>query len=99
MGYVTALGEEVRGLAVGDRVAWVYHVDSYAEQLDIPASSLVKVPDEVNDETAAAMMMQGLTANHFTTETYAPTRASSTTAPTHEDIESRSTRGKLLLLP
>jgi NADPH:quinone reductase len=71
MGYVTTLGAEVRGLAVGDRVAWVYHVGSYAEQLAIPAKSLVKVPDDVNDETAAAMMMQGLTANHFTTETYA----------------------------
>jgi NADPH:quinone reductase len=71
MGYVTALGEGVRDLAVGDRVSWVYHMGSYAEQLAIPTESLVKVPDDVNDETAAAVMMQGLTANHFTTETYA----------------------------
>lgn len=71
MGYVTALGEGVEDLAVGDRVAWFYHPGSYAEVLAIPAASLVRVPDDVPDETAAAVMMQGLTANHFTTETYA----------------------------
>ncbi|NEC65367.1 quinone oxidoreductase [Streptomyces sp. SID9727] len=71
MGYVTALGEGVEGLAVGDRVAWFYHPGSYAEVLAVPADRLVKVPDDVPDETAAAVMMQGLTANHFTTETYA----------------------------
>jgi NADPH:quinone reductase-like Zn-dependent oxidoreductase len=71
MGYVIALGDDVRGLAVGDRVAWVYHRGSYAERLAIPAASLVKVPEDVDDETAAAVMMQGVTANHFTTETYA----------------------------
>ena len=71
MGYVAALGDGVRGLAVGDRVAWVYQPGSYAEQLTVPADSLVKVPDDVDDETAAAVMMQGLTASHFTTETFA----------------------------
>src|SRR5258708_24629029 len=71
MGYVAALGDGVRGLAVGDRVAWVYQRGSYAEQLTVPADSLVRVPDDVGDETAAAVMMQGLTASHFTTETFA----------------------------
>jgi NADPH2:quinone reductase len=71
MGYVTALGEGVRDFAVGDRVAWYYRKGSYAEQLAVPADSLLKVPDVVADETAAAVMMHGLTANHFTTETYA----------------------------
>jgi RNA polymerase sigma-70 factor (ECF subfamily) len=71
MGHVTALGDGVEGLAVGERVAWYYHPGSYAEQLAIPADSLVQVPDYLDDETAAAVMMQGLTANHFTTETYA----------------------------
>lgn len=70
-GIVTALGEGVRDLAVGDRVAWVYHKGSYAEQLAIPARSLVPIPDDVTDETAAALMMQGLTAGHVVTETYA----------------------------
>ncbi|MEU5609914.1 quinone oxidoreductase [Streptomyces sparsogenes] len=71
MGYVIAVGDGVDDLAVGERVAWFYHPGSYADVLAIPADSLVKVPDEVPDETAAAVMMQGLTANHFTTETYA----------------------------
>jgi NADPH2:quinone reductase len=70
-GRVTALGEGVSEFAVGDRVAWFYRPGSYAEQLAAPTSSLVPVPDSVDDETAAAVMMQGLTANHFTTETYA----------------------------
>ncbi|WP_329485402.1 quinone oxidoreductase [Kitasatospora sp. NBC_01246] len=69
-GYVTALGDGVRGLAVGDRVAWFYHPGSYAELLAVPADSLVKVPDGVDDETAAALMVQGLTASHLSTETY-----------------------------
>ncbi|MVO84961.1 zinc-binding dehydrogenase [Streptomyces sp. p1417] len=70
MGYVTALGEGVRDFAVGDRVAWFYHPGSYAELLAIPAHSLVGVPDGIGDETAAAVMMQGLTASHLSTETY-----------------------------
>jgi len=59
MGYVTALGDGVAELAVGDRVACVHHMGSYAEQLAIPVESLVKVPDDVDDERAAALMMQG----------------------------------------
>ncbi|ROQ26497.1 NADPH:quinone reductase-like Zn-dependent oxidoreductase [Streptomyces sp. PanSC19] len=69
-GYVTALGEGVRDLAVGDRVAWFYHPGSYAELLAVPEHSLVKVPNGISDETAAAVMMQGLTASHLSTETY-----------------------------
>ncbi|GGP36688.1 oxidoreductase [Streptomyces abikoensis] len=71
MGYVTALGAGVEEFAVGDRVAWFYHPGSYAELLAVPVESLVKVPDGIADETAAAVMLQGLTASHFSTETYA----------------------------
>ncbi|MFF3698036.1 quinone oxidoreductase family protein [Streptomyces sp. NPDC002221] len=70
MGYVTAVGEGVSDLAVGDRVAWFYQPGSYAELLAAPVHSLVKVPDGIDDETAAAVMMQGLTASHLSTETY-----------------------------
>ena len=69
-GRVVAVGDEVE-LAVGDRVAWFYVPGSYAELVLAPTESLVKLPDDIDDETAAAVMMQGLTANHFTTETYA----------------------------
>ncbi|MFJ1791783.1 quinone oxidoreductase family protein [Kitasatospora griseola] len=70
MGYVTALGADVTEFAVGDRVAWFYRPGSYAELLAVSAASLVKVPDEVSDEVAGGLLMQGLTANHLSTETY-----------------------------
>lgn len=69
-GRVLSVGDGVTGLAVGDRVAWVYSPGSYAEQLSIPATSLVKIPDFIDDRTAASVMMQGLTASHFATDFY-----------------------------
>lgn len=69
VGTVVALGEGVEGLDTGDRVAWYYHVGSYAELLAIPADSLVAIPEGITDETAAAVMMQGITAHHFVTGT------------------------------
>lgn len=69
-GRVIALGEGVTGFAVGDRVAWVYAPGSYAEQVEMPEGALVPVPDAIDDRTAAAIMMQGLTASHFATDFY-----------------------------
>ena len=69
-GRVVALGEGVRDFAIGDRVAWVYAPGSYAERLSIPADALVAIPDGIDDRTAAAVMMQGLTASHFATDFY-----------------------------
>lgn len=69
-GRVAALGEGVTDLAAGQRVAWVYAPGSYAERIVIPAAALVPVPDDVNDRTAASLMMQGLTASHFATDFY-----------------------------
>ena len=69
-GRVLEVGEGVRNFHVGDRVAWVYAPGSYAERVSIPENSLVKVPDAVDDRTAASVMMQGLTASHFATDFY-----------------------------
>jgi NADPH2:quinone reductase len=69
-GRLIALGEGVGDFAVGDRVAWVYAPGSYAERLSIPADSLVRLPDAIDDRTAASVMMQGLTASHFATDFY-----------------------------
>jgi NADPH2:quinone reductase len=69
-GRVLALGDGVEGLAVGQRVAWVYAPGSYAERIVIPAAALVPIPDDIDDRTAAALMMQGLTASHFATDFY-----------------------------
>jgi NADPH2:quinone reductase len=63
-------GDGVEGLASGQRVAWVYAPGSYAERIAIPATSLVPVPDAIDDRTAASVMMQGLTASHFATDFY-----------------------------
>src|SRR5260370_15214498 len=70
MGRVLAVGEGVEGVAPGQRVAWVSAPDSYAERIAIPATSLVKVPDAIDDRTAASVMMHGLTARHFPTDFY-----------------------------
>ncbi|WP_332854952.1 quinone oxidoreductase family protein [Duganella sp. S19_KUP01_CR8] len=69
-GRVIALGEGVTGVEIGQRVAWVYAPGSYAEKMAIPATSLVPIPDHIDDQTAASVMMQGLTASHFATDFY-----------------------------
>ncbi|MDM9648710.1 quinone oxidoreductase [Rhizobium sp. S163] len=69
-GRVIEVGPGVTEFNVGDRVAWVFVPSSYAERIVAPVSSLVKVPDEIDDKTAAAAMMQGLTASHFATDFY-----------------------------
>ena len=69
-GRVIALGDGVMDFAIGERVAWVYVPGSYAERVEVPEASLVRVPDAIDDRTAAAIMMQGLTASHFGTDFY-----------------------------
>lgn len=69
-GRIAALGDGVTDFAIGDRVAWVYIPGSYTRKLVAPAAALVPVPDAIDDRTAAAVMMQGLTASHFATDFY-----------------------------
>jgi NADPH:quinone reductase len=69
-GRVLAVGEGVQGDLIGQRVAWVYAPGSYAERIAIPATSLVLIPDAIDDRVAASVMMQGLTASHFATDFY-----------------------------
>ena len=69
-GRVLTVGEGVQGISIGQRVAWVYAPGSYAERIAIPATSLVPIPDGVDDRVAASVMMQGLTASHFATDFY-----------------------------
>lgn len=70
-GTVVAIGHDVTGHAVGDHVAWASAPGSYAQQVAVPATAAYKVPDGVDDETAAAAMLQGLTAHYLVTSTYA----------------------------
>ncbi len=69
-GTVTAVGEGVTGLSVGDRVAWAMVGGSYAEQVLLPASRAVPVPAEVSLDLAAAVILQGLTAHYLVSSTY-----------------------------
>ena len=64
-GRVEAVGADVAGLAVGDRVAWASVPGSYAEWVLAPAASLVRVPEGVDERTAAAAMLQGMTAHYL----------------------------------
>jgi NADPH:quinone reductase len=70
-GVVSALGPDAGDLAVGDRVAWAMTLGSAATQAVVPASQLVPVPAGVSSETAAAAMLQGMTAHYLVTDTYA----------------------------
>src|ERR1700736_983870 len=70
VGRVLAVGDGVLSVQPGQRVAWVYAPGSYAERIALSADALVRVPDVIDDRTAAAVMMQGLTASHFATDFY-----------------------------
>ena len=70
-GTVTAIGSGVTAVAVGDRVAYAMVLGAYADYAVVPAVRLVKVPDAIDLKTAAAVMLQGLTAHYLTHSTYA----------------------------
>lgn len=69
-GVVTDLGSNVSTLKRGDRVAYTSALGSYAEYAAVPASRLVKIPDEIDFEQAAAAMLQGMTAHYLVYSTY-----------------------------
>jgi NADPH2:quinone reductase len=69
-GVVSAVGSDVKDIAVGDRVAYTMLLGSYAEYAAVPADRLVKIPAGVNDREAAATMLQGMTAHYLSHDTY-----------------------------
>jgi NADPH2:quinone reductase len=69
-GTVEAVGPEVGEIKAKDRVAYAMVVGSYAEYASVPASRLVKVPDDMDVQSAAAAMLQGMTAHYLVTSTY-----------------------------
>ncbi len=75
-GLVVAVGEGVTDIAVGDRVAYAGPIGGYAEERLIPAGVLVKLPNDISYETAAAMMLQGMTVRYLVKETYPVTKDS-----------------------
>lgn len=77
-GTVAAIGAEVSGFAVGDRVASVRAIGAYAEYALVPATMLVRVPEGIELQQAAAAMLQGMTAHYLLYSTY-PLKAGETT--------------------
>jgi len=69
-GVVSAIGSDVRDVAIGDRVAYTNVLGSYAEYAAVPADRLVKIPDGVSEREAAAAMLQGITAQYLVHDTY-----------------------------
>ncbi|SDD09511.1 quinone oxidoreductase family protein [Paraburkholderia lycopersici] len=70
-GEVTAVGEGVSALKVGDRVAYVARPPgAYAQERVLRADQVIKLPDAIGDEAAASIMLQGLTAQYLLRRTY-----------------------------
>ena len=69
-GVVEAIGPNVTDVQVGERVAYSGTPGSYAEYAVVPAARLVKIPDGLNAQDAAAAMLQGMTAHYLAHTTY-----------------------------
>ncbi|HIG09621.1 MAG TPA: quinone oxidoreductase [Alphaproteobacteria bacterium] len=70
-GIIEEIGENVNGLKAGDRVAYASPpTGSYAEAKVMPADRLVKIPDNISDEVAAAIMLKGMTVEYLVRRTY-----------------------------
>ena len=69
-GTVEAVGPGITQVVAGDRVAWAMQRGSYAEYALVPEAMLVKIPSGVDFQTAAAAMLQGMTAHYLTHSTY-----------------------------
>jgi len=70
-GVVEELGEGVTSLKPGDRIAYgTGPIGAYAVERNLPANRLVKLPASISDETAAGMMLKGMTARYLLRATY-----------------------------
>jgi len=76
-GVIDAVGPGVKDLAVGDRVAYVMQVGAYRTRRVLPAERLVKLPDAIDFDVAASIMLKGLTAQFLLTSCY-PVKAGDT---------------------
>ncbi|MEL0585861.1 MAG: quinone oxidoreductase [Candidatus Thiodiazotropha sp. (ex. Lucinoma kazani)] len=77
-GVIEAIGEGVCEFAIGDRVAYAGGpLGAYAEARNFPAERLIKLPDEISEKQAAAMMLKGMTAEYLVCRTY-PVKAGET---------------------
>src|SRR5262249_5844199 len=73
-GTVSEVGSEVKSLKPGDRVAYTGVIGAYAEYAAVPADRLVRVPDKITDQQAAAAMLQGMTTHYLVKNTHPLTK-------------------------
>ena len=69
-GIVSAFGSGVASMKAGDLVAYTNVLGAYAEYAAVPATRLVKIPQGLNPETAAAVLLQGMTAHYLVNDTF-----------------------------
>ncbi|MEW5421867.1 quinone oxidoreductase [Amorphus sp. 3PC139-8] len=69
-GVVEAVGEGVTELKVGDRIAYPGALGAYSQERIVDAARVVKVPDAIDDKSAAGMMLKGMTARYLLRRTY-----------------------------
>jgi NADPH2:quinone reductase len=69
-GVVEALGDGAAGVALGERVAWAGTPGSYATHVIVPTAKLVPIPEGIDSRTAAAAMLQGMTAEFLAHSTF-----------------------------
>ena len=69
-GVVEAVGPGVTEVNVGDRVGYAMHQGAYTEAAIVPSEVLVPLPDSIDTQSAAAAMLQGMTAHYLTRSTY-----------------------------
>jgi len=70
-GRVLSVGPDVSGFEVGDRVAYGPVLGAYASHRNVPAARLVKIPEGISDDVAAAVLMKGTTVEYLLNRTYA----------------------------
>ena len=69
-GVITAVGKDVAGLNIGDRVAYAGPLGSYSQMRNIKADQVIALPDSVDFQTAAALMFKGFTARYLLRDTF-----------------------------
>ncbi len=69
-GTVVEIGESVDGFSIGARVGWTFVLGSYAEKHVITVDQAIPIPDGIDERTAAAVLLQGITAQYLATDTF-----------------------------
>lgn len=70
VGTVAEAGGDTAGFSPGDRVGWINTLGTYAERNVVPGDQAIPIPDEIESDVAAAVLLQGMTAHYLATDTF-----------------------------